>query len=167
MKIRVNATRYGCCHSDNEVNRIRNGPSNNLRLAESSPQFQWLLPIWDGQTCKYSILLLSLLFKRIYILFEISFTQLFIAHCMIYEHYLSRDLQSKWSGTRRTLKASFTRVAGRCLLSRVHAQECKVYPKIEVFVFYFLYSYAVFRPVYKQCIYHFVLLLSQFYSICL
>ena len=49
---RVNSTRYGLRSSRYEAARIWNSLQNELRLAESYPQFQRWLRAWDGLSCK-------------------------------------------------------------------------------------------------------------------
>ena len=48
---RVNTTRYGLRSFRSEAPRIWNSLPNNLRVAESYPQFQGLLRRWDGLGC--------------------------------------------------------------------------------------------------------------------
>ena len=49
---RVNSTRYGLRSFRYEAARIWNSLPNELRLAESYPQFRRLLRAWDGLNCK-------------------------------------------------------------------------------------------------------------------
>ena len=48
---RVNTTRYGLRSFRSVAPRIWNSLPNNLRVAESYPQFQGLLRRWDGLGC--------------------------------------------------------------------------------------------------------------------
>ena len=49
---RVNSTRYGLRSFRSEAARVWNSLPNEVRLAESYPQFRRLIRAWEGPGCK-------------------------------------------------------------------------------------------------------------------
>ena len=48
----MNTTRYGLRSFRSEAARVWNSPPNELRVAESYPQFESMIRGWDGLGCK-------------------------------------------------------------------------------------------------------------------